>query len=202
MLHIRPAQTVDLPGIAIVLHDAFSEKMRVIFGKNPETAHTLLEAMYAGPVQRGYDGILVAERGGRIVGTLAIEPVYYTSHENRSFEYMVLHELGLLGMLRAAFCLWLISHTPDPDEAYVGDVGVVADARGEGIGRQLMEGAEQWAVSHNRARLTLWVATTNHRAIHVYEQAGYRVVKKRSSLLIRLAFGIRQWYFMEKPLNR
>lgn len=202
MLRIRPAQVVDLPGIAAVLHDAFSDKMRVIFGKNPEKTHTLLETMYAGPVRRGYDGILVAERGGRIVGTLAIEPVYYTSQENRTFEHIALRELGLLGLLRAAFCLWLVSHSPDPDEAYIGDLGVTADARGEGVGRQLLDEAEQWARAHGRARLTLWVAANNQRAIHVYKRAGFQTVKTRSSLLTRLAYGIRQWHFMEKRLAR
>ena len=200
MLRIRPAQVVDLPGIAAVLHDAFSDKMRVMFGKNPEKTHTLLETMYAGPVRRGYDGILVAERSGRIIGTLAIEPVYYTSHENRTFEHIALRELGLLGLLRAAFLLWLVSHTPDADEAYIGDVGVATDAQGEGVGRQLMAEAEQWARDHGRGRLTLWVAASNQRAIHVYERAGFQTIKTRSSMLTRLAFGIHQWHFMEKRL--
>ena len=52
--------------------------MRIIFSKQPEKVRALLEEIYTGPVGRGYDGILVAERDGRIIGTLLIEPIYYT----------------------------------------------------------------------------------------------------------------------------
>jgi ribosomal protein S18 acetylase RimI-like enzyme len=200
MIQIRPARVVDLPGVAAVLADAFDEKLQIIFGQQPRKIHTLLEAMYTGPVQRGYDGVLVADLDGRVVGTTVIQPTY-TPQENRLFESIAVRELGLPRMLRASFMLWLVGYNAEPDEAYVSDVGVASDCRGEGIGQWLMQYAEAWALERDYRRLTLWVAETNATAIHVYEKTGLDVVRTRSSLLTRLAFGVRRWYFMEKRLE-
>jgi ribosomal protein S18 acetylase RimI-like enzyme len=198
---VRSARTVDLPGVAAVLQDAFSEKMRTIIGKRPEKVRRLLEAAYTGPIRRGYDGILVAEQAGRIIGTVLIEPMYYTPEENRAFEHFAVRELGLPRALWAAFLLWLLSHHPEPGEAYISDVGVAQDCQNEGVGQFLMEHAELWAWEHDRRRMTLWVAETNNRAIHVYEKAGYTITRTRSNLLTRLTFGIQRWHFMEKSLD-
>ena len=66
MLQIRPARLADLPAMAAVLQETFSDKMRAIFGNDREKVVGLLESIYTGPVRRGYDGVLVADRGGRI----------------------------------------------------------------------------------------------------------------------------------------
>lgn len=200
MLRVRSARAVDVPGMATVLQDAFSEKLGAIFSKQPGEVRDLLEAIYSGPVRRGYDGILVAERSGRVVGALVIEPMYHTAEENRSFENYAVRMLGLPRMLWAAFLLWLLSHTPEDGEAHITDVGVAPDCQGEGIGTQLMAHAEQWAHTHGRTRLTLWVAATNTTAIHLYQKAGFTIARTRSNWLLRLAFGIRHWHFMEKKL--
>lgn len=201
MIRVRAARPVDMPGVAAVLQDAFNEKMAVIFGKQPDKVRKLLEATYRGPVARGFDGVLVAERDGRIIGSLLMEPVHYTDLETRAFENLAIRELGMVRMLRAAFLLWLLGHHPAGDEAYISDVGVVSDCRGQGIGKLLMRHAEKWAADHDRARLTLWVAATNDAAYRLYEQAGYTIARTRSSWLLKWAFGIRHWYFMEKVLN-
>lgn len=202
MLRIRAARTVDLPGLAAVLQDAFNDKLRVMFSKQPEKVRELLEMVYTGPVTRGYDGVLVAERDGRVVGTLVIEPMYHTPAESRAFENFAVRELGLPRVLWGAFLLWVISHTPEPDEAYVSDVGVAPDCRGQGIGMQLLTHAEDWAREHGRTRLTLLVAATNDAAIGLYEKAGFTIKETRSNWLLRLTFGIRHWYFMEKALPK
>lgn len=200
MLQIRPARLADLPGVAAVLQDAFSDKMRAIFGRDRAKIAALLELLYTGPVRRGYDGVLVAERSGRIIGTLVVEPIYHTPDENRAFESMVVRELGLLRSLRAAFMLWLLSHQPASGEAYISDLGVASDCQGEGVAGQLLDYTEHWAREHGRTRLTLWVAADNARAMHVYERAGFTVVRTRTSWLTRLTYGIRRWHFMEKSL--
>jgi ribosomal protein S18 acetylase RimI-like enzyme len=201
MIRIHSARQVDLPGVAVVLEDAFSDKMRAIFGPHPEKTRLLLETVYAGPVRRGYDGVLVAEQDGRIVGTLLIEPMQHTTQENRAFVNVAVRELGLPRVLAASFLLWLLGHDPEPDEAYISDVGVASDCQGQGIGQQLMQHAEQWAQTHHHRRLTLWVAATNMRAMHVYEKAGFSALYIKSSWLTRLAFGIQHWRFMEKTLT-
>jgi ribosomal protein S18 acetylase RimI-like enzyme len=201
MIRVRAARLADLPGVAVVLEDAFSDKMRVIFGKQTEKTRALLENIYTGPVRRGYDGVLVAEQEGRIVGTLLIEPMRHTTQENRAFVHVATRELGLPRVLRASMLLWLVGHQPEPDEAYISDLGVASDSQGQGIGQELLWHAEQWARRHRRARLTLWVAANNDPAVYVYDKAGFGIARTRSNWLTRLAFGIQHWYFMEKPLD-
>jgi ribosomal protein S18 acetylase RimI-like enzyme len=200
MNQIRPARMVDLPGVGAVLAEAFSDKLRIIFGSQPEKIQTLLEAMYAGPVQRGYDGVLVADLDGRVVGTTVIQPTY-TPQENRLFESIAVRELGLPRMLRASFMLWLLGHNAEPDEAYISDVGVASDCQGQGIAQEIMQYADNWAYQRGYKRLTLWVAESNAPAIHVYEKTGFSVIRTRSSWLTRLVFGIRRWHLMEKRLD-
>jgi ribosomal protein S18 acetylase RimI-like enzyme len=202
MLRIRPARTVDLPGLAAVLQDAFSEKLRVMFGRKPDKVRELLETVYTGPVKRRYDGLLVAERDGRVVGTLVIEPMYHTEAENRAIESRAVRELGLPRALFASFLLWLMSHEPGPDEAHISDLGVAPDCQGEGIGTLLLRRAEEWAREHGRSRLTLWVAATNGVAVHVYEKTGFTIHETRSSWPLKLAFGVRHWHFMQKSLPK
>ena len=201
MRWIRAARPVDLPGLANVLQDAFGDKLRRVLGRHHAHAQTLLEAIYAGPVRRGYDGLLVAEEDGRIVGVLVIEPIYYTEEEHRALEHRVIQELGALRLLWAAFWLWMLTYTPSADEAYIGGLGVAADRRGLGIGAQLLAAAEDWARAHGRARLTLWVAADNVTALQLYEKAGFVVTRTQGSLLTRWTLGVRYRYFMEKPLR-
>ncbi|HML22868.1 MAG TPA: GNAT family N-acetyltransferase [Aggregatilinea sp.] len=200
-IQVRAARLVDLPGVAAALQDSFSDKLRIIFSRDPSKVRALIEASYTGPIQRGYDGVLVAERDGRIVGTAVLEPIYYTTRETRNFENLAVRELGMPRMLWTSFMLWLIGHTPEPGEAYIGDLGVIPDYQGQGVGQLLLDHAETWAREHGRDSLTLWVAAGNARAIHVYEKAGMKLVRKRSSALTMVTLGIRQWHFMSKALK-
>ncbi|HMM28360.1 MAG: GNAT family N-acetyltransferase [Chloroflexota bacterium] len=199
---VRAARPVDLPGMSAVLEDAFSDKMRVIFSHKPHEVRAVLEALYQGPVARGYDGILVAERAGRIIGTLLIEPMQYTAAELSAFERASVRELGLLRTLRASFMLWVsgLDHKPDLADAHISDLGVARDCRGEGVATLLLERAEAWTRERRRARLTLWVAANNAAALHLYEKAGFTIARTRRSVLTRLFFGIAHWHLMEKRL--
>lgn len=201
MFRIRSARVMDLPGVATVLQDAFEDKLRIIFGNQPHKIRAVLEAVYTGPVQRGYDGVLIAEQNGRIIGALLIEPMNYTPQETRRFESIAIREFGVPRMVVASFLLWLIGHRPEPDEAYISDLGVASNWQDQGVGQDLIAEADQWARDHDRDRLTLWVADNNRRAVHVYEKSGFAITQSRSSWLTRLAFGIRHWHFMEKPLT-
>ncbi len=200
-IQVRAARLVDLPGVAAALQDSFSDKLRVIFSRDPSKVRALIEASYTGPIQRGYDGILVAERDGRIVGTVVLEPIYYTTRETRNFENLAVRELGMPRMLFSSFMLWLLGHTPDPGEAHISDLGVIPDYQGQGVGSLLLDHAETWARERGRDSLTLWVAGGNARAIHVYQKAGLKIDHSRTSLMTLLTLGIRQWHFMVKPLK-
>ena len=57
---------------------------------------------------------------------------------------------------------------------HVAILAVAREAEGQGIGRALLEAAEEWARGRRLAKLTLAVFADNHRAKQVYERQGWR----------------------------
>jgi GNAT superfamily N-acetyltransferase len=74
----------------------------------------------------------------------------------------------------------VISVHPDADyftghpRAYVDVLVVAQDAEGHGVGRALMDHAEQWARAHNCWEVVLDVFASNDNAIRFYERRGYQ----------------------------
>ena len=64
----------------------------------------------------------------------------------------------------------------------VGSVGITEHKRGQGIGRELMELAQDWVSRHGGVELRLNVWAFNSHALHVYEELGYEV---RSFFLVK-----------------
>jgi GNAT superfamily N-acetyltransferase len=61
----------------------------------------------------------------------------------------------------------------------VDTVVVNAEARGQGIGRGLMQFAESWAADHGAASVELNVYDFNHPAFHLYQELGYEVISHK-----------------------
>lgn len=90
--------------------------------------------------------ILVAVDGDRIIGSATLEL------DGRTNE-----DAGPLG----------------PDEAHIRMLGVHPDARGAGVGRQLMAACEERARDAGRTRMTLHTTTLMRAAREMYAALGY-----------------------------
>ncbi len=64
----------------------------------------------------------------------------------------------------------------------VGSVGVTESRRGQGIGRELMQRAQNWVLQRGGAEVRLNVWAFNAHALHLYEELGYEV---RSLFLVK-----------------
>lgn len=53
-------------------------------------------------------------------------------------------------------------------------IAVIPEARGQGIGRTLLQAVTDWAVIHEAVRIELEVRASNSTAIRIYERAGLR----------------------------
>jgi RimJ/RimL family protein N-acetyltransferase len=62
-------------------------------------------------------------------------------------------------------------------------IGVLAVARGQGVGAGLLRELELWAPAHGIHRLELTVMDRNHRARRLYERMGYAVEGRRRECL-------------------
>jgi ribosomal protein S18 acetylase RimI-like enzyme len=77
---------------------------------------------------------------------------------------------GLLGLIHVKTVVDYFSRRPI---AHVSDVVVAADAEGRGIGKALMNAAEDWARGRGYAMVQLHVLVDNARARSMYERLGY-----------------------------
>ncbi|WP_445399770.1 GNAT family N-acetyltransferase [Streptomyces sp. LE64] len=72
--------------------------------------------------------------------------------------------------------IWVTTSAPSDDGAFVLDVEVAPERRGEGHGRTLMRHAERIALDAGHTRLGLNVFAGNTPALRLYESLGYRPV--------------------------
>jgi RimJ/RimL family protein N-acetyltransferase len=80
-------------------------------------------------------------------------------------------------------------------------IGIRQDFTDQGIGRQLFEVAEKWAIDHKLHRLELTVMSHNERAIHLYQKVGFNTEGiKQDSLLVNGKYV--DEYYMAKILNQ
>jgi ribosomal protein S18 acetylase RimI-like enzyme len=201
MIIVRSARPEDLPGLTKVMAEAFNVKMMVLFGRDPARTQRMLQRIYAGPLHRGYDGIVVAELEGRIVGGLVIEPMPWLNEDAHALDTLMATELSTWRRFWNRVGFSVFSHGPDVGDAYLSDVCVAKDMQGRGIAKKMMVFAEEWARLHHKIALTLWVAAGNRPARRVYEKAGMKVVRSEINLLSGVLFGIFRWVGMKKTLN-
>ena len=72
---------------------------------------------------------------------------------------------------------------PDhPEAAGVYGMWVAPEARGQGLGRRLLEAVEGWAREAGYGLIGLGVTTTNEAAIRLYERSGYTDLGQRLPL--------------------
>jgi ribosomal protein S18 acetylase RimI-like enzyme len=112
-------------------------------------------------------------------------------------------ELGWLAAARAATVFSLLAHSAlAPDEAYVEELAVDASARRLGAARALLAACEEHAVRRGKRRLTLWVTANNDPALALYSRLGFRVRRRRRSILVgRILFRAPGALYMEKRLD-
>jgi RimJ/RimL family protein N-acetyltransferase len=79
-------------------------------------------------------------------------------------------------------------------------IGIRQTFAGQGIGKQLFETVEKWAIAHELHRLELTVMSHNERAIHLYQKMGFKTEgTKQDSLLVNGKYV--DEYYMAKLLN-
>ena len=81
----------------------------------------------------------------------------------------------VLVALRDGRMIGYVNPVIDGREAWIGGVGVVPEHRRKGIGRKLIEAAEELCRAEGATDISLEVIEGNMRAQELYEQMGYRV---------------------------
>jgi ribosomal protein S18 acetylase RimI-like enzyme len=150
---------------------------------------------------RGLTATFVAKRDTRVVGVLNIEARREGMGDRWAEFQVLLREVGPLTTLRSVIGVVLLNDEVVPaDEAYISELAVAPDSRGQGLGTLLLTHAVAWARAAGRRRLSLHVAASNP-AHRLYQRVGFRLKQRQEAPLARRLFGIEAWLYMVKPLD-
>jgi ribosomal protein S18 acetylase RimI-like enzyme len=87
------------------------------------------------------------------------------------------------------------------DEYYISNIAVFKEAQGKGYGVELLNRAEELAISEGYKKLSLAVEFYNTNAKRVYEKFGFRIVQTIKFPRKYHKFGLHGFYKMIKELN-
>lgn len=107
---------------------------------------------------------------------------------------------GRFGGLWRAGCLRALAQDIEPGTMMVDGLAVSPDARGQGVGSELIETLCSYAQSQGYRALCLEVVEENLRARALYDRLGFVVTGQRHSAFTRLAFDFHRVYEMRRAL--
>lgn len=87
----------------------------------------------------------------------------------------------VIGMVNAQLVISTAQGTPS---AWVEDMVVDANYRGQGIGKALLAAAQDWAMLHGASRMQLLVDTANQPALDFYEHLGWETTQLNARRLM------------------
>ena len=140
---VRPADPADLPDVLRLYEDFFAQESEL----QPAyiAAAKQDEGFLRGVLQNENDELFVAADDGGVFG------------------------LALVRAMRTPDYTCIVPH----EYAYLMDLYVAADERGQGVGGELVAAAREWARARNLEYLELNVLDNNARAIRFYEKEGF-----------------------------
>lgn len=89
----------------------------------------------------------------------------------------LLSQLGFVKGSWAAVIFSLYERKPKPGQLVMDGIAVHSEARGMGVGSQLLEEIRKYAKQHGYNRVRLDVIDTNPKAKKLYERLGFKAVK-------------------------
>ncbi len=101
----------------------------------------------------------------------------------------LLSQLGFVKGNWAAVIFSLYERKPKPGQLVMDGIAVHWDARGMGVGSQLLDEIRKYARRHGYNRVRLDVIDTNPKAKKLYERLGFKAVKTESFPYMRSLLG-------------
>ena len=175
----RAADAADIERLALASAEHF---LPAVFG--PRIARAVRTLASGRGTLFSHAHAWMAEIDGRAVGMLLGYSGAEKAAEDPATGMGLLRTIGP-GMVRRLGRLLRLQRmigTIEAKEWYVSNVAVYAEFRGHGIGRTLMEVAEQEARDAGSVSVVLNVETDNVSAIRLYEMLGFAILGRTRSL--------------------
>jgi ribosomal protein S18 acetylase RimI-like enzyme len=161
-----------------------------IFGKKDKALPQIKTLIEREDNSFSYKNILVFEDENKTIKGILV--AYLPQQKNRKKEQedysQVFSILELIILWLKSLLLKSIENKSEIDGLYIQNISVDAIARGEGIGTQLMNYIEKWAVQQGCTSLWLDVAFDNSKAKKLYERQGFSEVSEHKILFSKNGF--------------
>lgn len=200
-VQVRLARPPDVPSIVALLVEGFGHEYGGAWAK--PAGQRAMERTYLLP-GRLRDVIVAVDAADTPVGVAGLRTGGTFSGWEQQEQLILYQELGLAQMLKLELLSSLLDAPPyhvRPTEGFVYSVAVASGWRRRGVATALMERLHEMARERGKAVVVLEVVERNEPARRLYEHQGYRVRKRRRSVLGWLPHGPSPRLLLEKRLT-
>ncbi len=204
-MNIRPAQIEDAPIAAELIQETQEGYSDVLLGLGDRARAVKVLAGFfrKGNNRFSYRLTHLAEMDGRVAGLLLVFP-------GRDFMKLIVPMAWqMLSFFNPWDLLRLALRTPmafdgeetRPDEFYISHLAVLPEFRRQGVGRALLDHADELARAAGIHKCALCVDLDNPNAQRLYESQGYRVDKTVNTPWLKERLHTRGYQHRVKLLN-
>ncbi|NCB03324.1 MAG: N-acetyltransferase, partial [Spirochaetia bacterium] len=197
-LVVREFKEEDLNQVADVLLNSFQSKFYPIknFDKEKQIQF-LIDSSFVS--DHPFDGYIVAEYRQQVVGVMSLN--YHGQKKGTPNKKTSLFELiknyGFIPVIKMYSIFSLLEEKVPLGQVYIEHIAVKEEARGLSIGTTLLK----YSLSYTKETLhlpstSLYVASSNTRAKQLYEKLGFVTKGKRKSVITKIAFHEKSWFYM------
>lgn len=193
---IEEYQDKDFESVIALLVHSFKSKF---CHRQDLSVHDIKDMIYASwDLKAGDPAYLhfVAKQNQTIVGVILIRCGKKEKGNKRIPIISLCKRYGVMNTILLFFKMLLLDANT-PNECYIEHIAVSDTLRGKGIGKQLLQYAEQALWDRGYTTWSLAVAEENP-AKNLYSRLGFKEIKKIKSPLKGFFVGTYQWSFMQK----
>jgi len=202
MIEIKVLKQEDILESSTILAEAFAAKFkRFVSLSQSELSQLLAEPWIFDGWKDTVD--YAAYEGKMLLGIMRLHCQWVKHGKQKASKVswgQLMNKYGMknvLWLFIASYILW--SRTKKTD-CYIEHIAVWSNARGKGIGTQLLDFWEDIAKKYRKEFYTLYVAGDN-RAKDLYEKMWFETISEDTSLITKFLFGHDTFVYMKKPIT-
>lgn len=176
--------------------NAFQSKFNVLVDFDEINYLSLINHFWEIPYNSHNAKQVVIKDNHHICATMLIKKRSNKKEKGLKFDYVSLSkQYGRKNVIKLIVGLLALERSVKKGEWYIDHIAVDKNYRGKGIGKVLINWAQDFI--EQGSKLTLFVSTKNKNAIHLYTKEGFQIKNKKISFWKWILFRELCWYFME-----
>ena len=201
---IRQFKEDDYGAVSSIFANSFKGKLHYLTNLSEETiAEFLSDSGFV--ANRPFEGYWVAEMNDEVLGILLLKwnkQNRVKSHKKLNFIQLCL-KYGFLKVIKLFIGILILNENNiRDDECYIEYIAVSSKCRGLGVGTKLITLGGRFVKDTLKLnKYSLHAASSNKKAIKLYEKLGFVIIEIENSMITRLLFNEDTWLYMVKDLN-